>query len=353
MQIADIPHNEQARLASLKGMHLLDTPDEEMFDRVTRVAYALFEVPMAVVSLVDANRQWFKSCIGMPERETGRDVSFCSHAILGDDLFLVADALADQRFADNPLVTEPPHVRFYAGYPVRNGEGYTIGTLCILDSQPRQLTVAQIQLLRDLGSWVETALASRQLHRAQSQLLQELDVVKQQGQVDPLLRIWNREGIGQLFEQELARARQAKGKLSLLRLAVDQYKRLAGHDAEAADGLLLEVVKRLRRLLPEGSGFGRLEGDELLVVLPGMAGEALLSFCDRLAGGLARGGAVAPPGAGSAVAATLSIGAVSVDTCRYREVFEGSDMLTASGQALLMARSVGGGGIEVMHFDTA
>lgn len=348
MQIADIPLDEQERLASLQRMHLLDTPDEELFDRVTRVAYALFQVPMAVVSLVDANRQWFKSCIGLPGRETGRDISFCSHAILGDGLFLVPDALADARFADNPLVTEPPHVRFYAGYPVRNAEGYTIGTLCILDHQPRELTTTQIQLMRDLGSWLETALVSRQLRQVQVQLAQELDVVKQRGSVDPLLRIWNRDAIAQVFERELARAQQAKGKLSLLRLAVDQYKPCLSRDAEAARRLLLEAVQGVRRHLPDDSSLGRLESDELLVVLPGMAGATLRSFCDKLGDAFANDGNVA-----AAEALTLSIGAVSVDTCRYREAFEGADMLTASDQALIMARSAGGGGREVMHFDAA
>jgi GAF domain-containing protein len=134
MQTPARPANEEQRLASLQRMQLLDTPDEEAFDRITRIAQHLFAVPIALVSLVDLNRQWFKSCVGLPVRETPRDVSFCGHAILGNDLFIIENAPADERFADNPLVTGGPNIRFYAGRPLRNAEGYNIGTLCITSS---------------------------------------------------------------------------------------------------------------------------------------------------------------------------------------------------------------------------
>lgn len=114
---------------------------------------------MAIVSLIDANRQWFKSCQGVSVSETPRSISFCAHAILGDDVFCVSDALLDQRFADNPMVIGEPHIRFYAGYPIAAPNGSKLGTLCIVDHKPRQMSQAELQLLRDLGYWVHTELS--------------------------------------------------------------------------------------------------------------------------------------------------------------------------------------------------
>ncbi len=156
---APLANDEAERLASLRAHRLLDTPPEERFDRITRIASALFDVPTALVSLVDADRQWFKSRQGLDATETPRDMAFCAHAILGDDVMVVPDALRDDRFADNPLVTGPPRVRFYAGVPLSGSQGRTLGTLCLLDSRVRELDEAQRRLLRDLGRLVEHELA--------------------------------------------------------------------------------------------------------------------------------------------------------------------------------------------------
>jgi GAF domain-containing protein len=155
MQPPEIPDDEPARLRSLQECQLLDTSPEERFDRLTRLATRIFGVPIALVSLVDADRQWFKSRQGLEACETGRDVSFCGHAILGNTVFCVPDALADDRFRDNPLVSGPPHIRFYAGAPLRTREDRHIGTLCIIDDQPRQFSLDQRALLRELADCVE------------------------------------------------------------------------------------------------------------------------------------------------------------------------------------------------------
>ena len=118
MQTPVIPKDEEERLRALRLLNILDTSDEERFDRLTRLAKRMFGVPIALVSLVDENRQWFKSCIGLEVRETPRDISFCGHSILGDDIFIVNDASSDVRFSDNPLVTDDPNIRFYAGCPL-------------------------------------------------------------------------------------------------------------------------------------------------------------------------------------------------------------------------------------------
>jgi len=163
MKKPDLPAKELARITALRDLCILDTPAEERFDRITRIAQHLFNVPIALVSLVDSNRQWFKSCQGLPVSETPRDISFCGHAILGDGIFIVPDAMADERFVDNPLVTSDPKIRFYAGSPLTGRGGQKLGTLCIIDRRARTFTAAELQTLSDLARLVERELNERDL----------------------------------------------------------------------------------------------------------------------------------------------------------------------------------------------
>jgi phosphoribosyl 1,2-cyclic phosphodiesterase/GAF domain-containing protein len=156
---ARLPENETARLAALDELEILDTAPEERYDRIARIASEAFEVPIALVSLVDRDRQWFKSCIGLDAKETPRDMAFCAHAILKDEVLIVPDAFLDPRFADNPLVTGESHVRFYAGCPLKLPDGNVMGTLCLIDTRPRQLDDRKINLLRDLGKLAELELS--------------------------------------------------------------------------------------------------------------------------------------------------------------------------------------------------
>lgn len=166
----NIPHNEEQRLQVLRDLGILDTHAEERFDRITRLAQQLFQVPIALISLVDSDRQWFKSRQGLDVSETPRDVSFCGHAILGSDVFCVPDATLDARFADNPLVVGAPNVRFYAGAPLQVEDGLRMGTLCLIDHDARELSQAQIELLRDLAHWANDVLAENRRQQAARQL---------------------------------------------------------------------------------------------------------------------------------------------------------------------------------------
>ena len=152
------PDDEPKRLAALRTMGILDSVSEERFNRLTRIAVRLFNVPIAVVSLVDENREWFKACEGLSVSEGDREVSFCGHAILGEGTLIIPDTTLDPRFADNPQVTGELRIRFYAGHPLKSPDGYRIGAFCIKDRQPRQLTPQDQQLLRDLAGLVEQEL---------------------------------------------------------------------------------------------------------------------------------------------------------------------------------------------------
>jgi GAF domain-containing protein len=153
-----LPTNERQRLATLRSLNLLDTPAEERFDRITRLARKLFDVPIALVSLVDVDRQWFKSNQGMNICESPRDTSFCGHTILREDPMVVRDALEDERFRDNPLVTGDPNIRFYAGYPLSAPDGSKLGSLCLIDRRPRTISTEDLATLRELGRLIEAEL---------------------------------------------------------------------------------------------------------------------------------------------------------------------------------------------------
>ena len=162
MQIAPVPANEPARLQALRELMILDTPPEQRFDRVIEFARTEFEMPTVLLSLVDSERQWFKSRIGLDVRETSRDVSFCSHAILQPDVLVIEDALLDPRFADNPLVTGPPHTRFYAGAPLELSPGLRVGTLCLMAPQRRHFDATDRAILGALRDVVAGELRARQ-----------------------------------------------------------------------------------------------------------------------------------------------------------------------------------------------
>lgn len=154
-----IPEDESHRLEDLRKLRILDTPPEERFDRITRTACDLFQVPVVLISLVDADRLWFKSRIGLEASEMPRSISFCGHAILGSEPLVVENALEDPRFADNPLVTGTPDIRFYAGMPISSTAGNKLGTLCLIDRVPRAFDAQRVRQLQDIAAWVERELS--------------------------------------------------------------------------------------------------------------------------------------------------------------------------------------------------
>lgn len=155
---APVPADETQRLDALHKLKLLDTPSEERFDRITKTALRLLSVPIATLALVDAAREWRKSAQGLTDAEEARANSFSGHALLAQDLFVVPDAQRDPRFVDNPSVMFKPHIRFYAGLPVRGPEEKRVGVFCVMDYQPRELSPAAVQALRFLADWAEREL---------------------------------------------------------------------------------------------------------------------------------------------------------------------------------------------------
>lgn len=251
MKFPGIPDNEENRLKSLYQADLLDMRDEERFDRLTRLAKKVFQVPVVLISLLDRKRQWLLACEGLGIRETPRDISFCGHAILQKGPFIVNDAMNDDRFHDNPLVTGEPHIRFYAGYPVHLPDGEVAGTLCLIHTSPRHFNAEDISSLKDLACIVED----------------EFKVIGM-AMTDSLTSIPNRRGFYSKGEKRFRVLNQTNASFSLIFFDLDKFKPindLWGH-AEG-DEVLKVFADMLTQHLDPGDIAGRLGGDEFSVLI--------------------------------------------------------------------------------------
>ncbi len=270
MQTPEIPADEGQRLEDLRELRILDTSPEERFDRLTRIAKKLLDVPIALVSLVDENRQWFKSRVGLDACETPRDVSFCGHAILGNEIFVIEDTHLDLRFADNPLVTGPPHIRFYAGVPLRYMSGSKLGTLCVIDREARVLQPEDCRLLRDLGEMAESELNAVQL-----------------ATVDELTKISNRRGFMSLAQNSLNLCARQRAPVALVYFDLNDFKPINDRFGHAEGDRALEAFAFLmRRTFRDSDVCARLGGDEFAVLLTNTRGrdaaEIVERFCEQV-----------------------------------------------------------------------
>lgn len=260
-----LPSDESIRLAKLNSLGIIYSPAEERFDRITKMARTVFGVPIALISLVSEKCQWFKSAQGLTAAETPREISLCGHAILQDDTFVVPDASQHPDFSDNPLVTGEPFIRFYAGHPLKY-EGSAMGTLCIIDRVPRQLSPSELETLRGLAAWAENELKTSALSEAQTQMLKELTETKRIALIDPLTKVWNRNGMDVLMHREIERARRQQQRVVLMMLDVDHYKDVNDrHGHQAGDVALKEIAQRIRSSVRPSDVIVRYGGDEFLL----------------------------------------------------------------------------------------
>lgn len=245
------PIDETARLLSLHSLGILDTPSEERFDRITRMAKRMFGVEICLISLVDSHRQWFKSRQGLEACETSREISFCGHAINDEAVMIVGDASRDPRFSDNPLVLSDPFIRFYAGCPIRAPNGHRIGTLCLIDKEPRGLSVEDQETLRDLAAMVED-----ELH------------VASQSTLDDLTQIANRRGFKMVAKHMLQLCRRTDTDAELLFFDLDGFKALNDtHGHGAGDEILQHFARLLIKCFRTADVISRLGGDEFVVLM--------------------------------------------------------------------------------------
>lgn len=251
MKIAPAVPNERARESAIKNLRLLDTAPEERFDRITRLAQRMFNVPMASISLLDNEREWHKSSVGLDAREAGRAVSLLAHAIHADDVFVVRDAAADERFHDSPLVVDGPRLRFYAACPLFAKSGVKVGALCLMGRVPREFNDEDCALLRDLAKLAEHELAGTKL-----------------GNMDALTMLSNRDGFEELSQHALNICRRFDKPATLLFLNIDDMSAINERYGRAEGDLAL---KNLGRIMIEtfraSDVIGRLGSDEFVVLM--------------------------------------------------------------------------------------
>ena len=248
-----IPADEDQRLRDLQRYALLDTPADPHLDRLVQLASAVLNMPIALVSLVDQDRQWFLARHGLDVVETPRRMAFCAHAIAGDDILVVPDAREDPRFMGNPLVLDEPRIRFYAGAPLKTPKGHNLGTLCVIDKQPRSFEPQQVALLALMADLVMRELQLRQLSMK-----------------CPVTGLYTRSAFFQFGEQEVIGARREGLPLSLFNFDIDDFRQINnrwGH--RAGDQVLCDVCHAARSQLQSDDLFGRIGDEEFSILLVG------------------------------------------------------------------------------------
>ena len=253
MEVAAKPDNEAERLEATLSLGLLDTPPEERFDRYTRFAQRLLEVPIAYVSFIGDDIQWFKSVQGLEIEQVPREQSFCSHTILTEEMMIVEDTIEDSRFRNNPFVVNPPYVRFYAGVKLNIREGICVGTFCVADIKPRYPSEEDMQLLKDLAHLLELEFHTQSI-----------------ATTDELTGLSNRHGFRLIANHSIALCRRMDKAATLIVFDLDGFRYINGKYGHAeGDKVLRDIGQILLAEFRDSDVIGRIGGDEFCVLLTG------------------------------------------------------------------------------------
>ena len=288
------PQDEYERMQAVESLGLLDTPPEADFDEAVRLAAVICKTPISMMSIVDHHRQWFKAKIGLDIDETPRDQAFCAHAIGRTSALIVPDAHNDPRFFENPLVTGDPKIRFYAGMPLHTSSGFTIGTLCVIDTVPRELTFEQQSALTVLGRQISIQIELRTRMKKLNELLEENSRISEElslanarledlANTDSLTRLRNRRAFDERFNREFAMATLGTVPLTLLMIDIDHFKGINDRFGHATgDDILCTVARILTRTCRTIDLVSRHGGEEFAILLPKTTGVAAMILAERL-----------------------------------------------------------------------
>jgi len=301
--------DEPGRISALERLEVLDTAREEAFDKIVALVRTVLGVPMATVTLIDRNRQWFKAVSGLEATETPRDISFCTYTIQQREPLIVPDALLDARFATNPLVNGDPFIRSYAGIPLRTPDGYNVGALCAIDTQPRSFSDSDIAILSNFALVVSDAL--------------ELRIIAQR---DHLTGALNRRGFVEEAGREFARHARYDRPASLIMLDIDHFKNVNDTFGHAAgDAVLRQLAALCQKVLRPSDSFGRLGGEEFALLLPEVDGEEAMRAAERFRQAIETHSFQLPDGQNLQVTASLGVAALNPFIAGVDQWFDAAD----------------------------
>lgn len=335
MPAADIPKNEQQRLAALDELGILYTPLEDRFDKITRTLCRIFYMPIAYVSLIDKDTQWIKSSQGLDLINTPRSTSICTHTLLADEYIVCEDLTQDDRFKDNPFVTSGLKIRFYAGFALKS-RGQTIGTLCLADDKPRKFNNEDIATMRDMVSWAQTEISLTQLGEVQIQLITELDQAQKDAKVDDLTGLWNQGAIKEVLQRAHHRHLITQQPYSLMMIDIDNFKQINdtyGH--LFGDQVITAIAAELKKSIRPSDTIGRYGGDEFLIILENCNHKRAEELGERL---LHHSHQLTIINNNEEVNTSISIGFASTDTI---SVDDPNSLLESADKALYSAKQDG------------
>jgi diguanylate cyclase (GGDEF)-like protein len=335
---------ESRRLQALHQLHLMDTPAEERFDRITRLARRILNMPMAAIALVDARRRWFKSVQGFSASEPPCTHAFCERTVLRDRVLVVSDAASDERLAEETMEEGCFDIGFYAGVPLHTDDGSPVGTLCVMDRKSRHLDKNDTRALCDLAALVEHELQMVAINKARAALASELESARRRALIDPLTRLWNREGVMTFLKREYSRAQRDRLGVGLIFVDLDDFKMINdsyGHDA--GDQVIREAASRMQAALRPYDTMGRYGGDEFLVVAPAVNQGNPAAVAERI-----RHRLVNTPisFAGAQITITASFGVARAEP---RQTWGMEGLVRAADQALYRAKHAGRNCVETAH----
>jgi len=278
-----LPDNEQQRLQTLQEHALLDTPKDNRFERITKIARALFNVPIVGISLIDERRQWFKSIQGTQLCETKREYAFCSHTIRQDEPLIINDSLQDTRFHDNPYVLGQPYIRFYAGCPIKANNDHNLGTICLIDTKPGSVSAEQIEYLQDIARIIEAEIQRQAFYNIQNELLREIEIDKKARLIDPLTKLANRAGMWEILDHQMTRSQISGKSFGLVLADVDHFKQINDHYGHSAgDEVLRQIGKTLITYCRAEDAVSRWGGEEFLILINAEKFDCIMQVAERL-----------------------------------------------------------------------
>lgn len=318
MIVGEAPFDDEARLAALQRLAILDTPIEQPFEKIVTLVRTVLAVPIATVTLVDRDRQWFKAKRGVEANETPRSVSFCTHTIQQRDPLVVEDAEADPRFADSPLVAGPPFIRSYAGVPLRTPDGHNVGSLCAMDTRPRRFSPADIGILSNFANIVCDELELRLI-----------------AQSDHLTGTLTRRGFVEQVEREIARSTRYSRPGSLIILDLDHFKSINdGHGHAVGDAVLRHVADVIKSTIRPSDVLGRLGGEEFGILLPETGEREASLAAERIRHAIDAHRVRVSDGLSLHVTASLGVAGLTAGVTAFADWLQAADsMLYAAKQA--------------------